>query len=166
MIVNRDPRPDANVRPLLTLYFKNPNAVRPEGLEANVGERHQPASSATAESKAQPPDWDERVVEIDLDNKTDDVILLDVLKETGATAVMPTAEEQADIDTLKKLEEEGKVVSAAAKEKNKEKKWRKKKRMGTMLKSSKKKGLVGEMNEWSGDRAPGSATEANVKAPA
>jgi len=164
MIVNRDPNATRDLPSTLTLYFKNPSAVRPEGSESNVGERHQPPSSATAESKAQPPDWDEHVVKIDLAQKTDDAILLDVMKETGATAVMPTAEEQTAIDALQKLEEEGKVASAAALEKNRDKMLRRKKRrMETNPKTPKRKGLVGDMGAWLDKRAPASGVVADVK---
>jgi hypothetical protein len=116
MIVNRNPDPKADLRPELTVYFKNPGAVPPEGVQLHKGDRHQPDSSATAQSTAQPPDWDERVVKMDLTHKTDEAILLEVMTETGATAVMPTAEDQADMDRLQKLEEEGKVASEAMKE--------------------------------------------------
>lgn len=91
MIVNRttDEKSPATLR----LYFRNPSATKPPDAPDKF---FQPPSSLQGESPAQPPMWDEKVVEIDIKGKHEDAILEAVMNHTGAQALeTPKADEEA-----------------------------------------------------------------------
>lgn len=109
MIVNRTA--DENGPATLRLYFRNASATKP----ADAPERpFQPSSSLQGESPAQPPMWDEKVVEIDVKGKREEAILEEVMSQTGAEALeTPKADEEA-MARFAKVDEIAKKQSEAA----------------------------------------------------
>lgn len=99
MIINRTTSGDGPAK--MTLYFKKPDAQKPADAPAV---RIQPNSSGVGSSAAQPPAWDERVVELDIKGKRSDAILDVFMRETSAEPVAPTPEEEEAFAQFEKLD--------------------------------------------------------------
>lgn len=94
MIVNRHPQ--ETVSPLLSIYLRNSTPA------TTLGPLVQPASSRDGISKAAQPSPHERVVTIDMKDKHSSQILEQLLAETRAVAVEPTAEDTAELQALER----------------------------------------------------------------
>ena len=99
MIVNRTPSAASPAK--MTLYFKTDAPKPPDAPAVRI----QPGSSGIGESTAQPPAWDERIVQIDMKHKHSDDILAAFMHETKAEPVMPTAEDEEALRKFEKLDE-------------------------------------------------------------
>ncbi|SPO05770.1 related to ribosomal protein MRP49 [Cephalotrichum gorgonifer] len=99
MIVNR--LASASSPAKMTLYFKNPAAAKPVDAPSTVV---QLASSAKGDSPAQPPMWDEQIVEIDMTGKRSGDILANFMEQTKAEAIMPTEEDEQAFKAFEDLD--------------------------------------------------------------
>lgn len=81
----------------LTIYFRQQQT----DTKPIVTPENQPSSSFMGQSKAPEPTAAEHTVQIDVKNLRSDAILQDFLAKTGAVPVVPTAEEQADMEEIK-----------------------------------------------------------------
>ena len=99
MIVNRTSSADGPAK--MTLYFKT-DAQKPADAPAA---RIQPNSSGVGASEAQPPAWDERIVEIDMKGKRSDDILAAFMQQTKAEPVMPAPEDEEAFKKFEKMDE-------------------------------------------------------------
>ncbi|KAL2019430.1 hypothetical protein VTK56DRAFT_9635 [Thermocarpiscus australiensis] len=95
MIVNRTN--DQEGPATLTLYFREPGAT----LKSDIP---QPSSSTDGFSKAPEPAEGERVVTIDMKNRRSDAILREFMDKSGAVAVMPTPQDEAEMREAEELE--------------------------------------------------------------
>jgi large subunit ribosomal protein MRP49 len=96
MIVNRHRQNETP--PKMTIYLRNGDAGSVDGAPSS-----QPASSTANLSKAQPPTPQERVVELDMQNKHSSQILEYFLAETRAVPLRPTEAEKTEMQELAAL---------------------------------------------------------------
>lgn len=101
MIVNRTK--DQAGPAIMSIYFRQ--AVG----DATKFSKHQQPSSTEGESKAPSPEEDEKVVTIDMKSQHSDLILKEFLEKTGAVPVVPTPQEELEMQEVQELKERGDV---------------------------------------------------------
>ena len=106
MIVNRTA--DTSGPATLTIYLRQ-NQGNPSTASSPVTPDTQPSSSFTGSSKAPEPTPVERTVKIDMKGLHSDAILQNFLATSGAVAVSPTPQEEAEIRDVEERAERSKV---------------------------------------------------------
>lgn len=109
MVVNRSENQEGPAT--LTLYFREPGAT----LSSDVP---QPSSSADGFSKAPAPAEGERVLMIDMKHRHSEAILKEFLDKSGAVAVKPSPQDEAEMAAVEELEARSKVDEARVKKMN------------------------------------------------
>lgn len=109
MVVNRTTNQEGPAT--LTLYFREPGAT----LSSEVP---QPSSSSEGFSKAPAPAEGERVLMIDMKNRHSTAILKEFMDKSGAVAVKPTAQDEADLAAVEELEARSKIDEARVRKMN------------------------------------------------
>ncbi|CAK7233963.1 hypothetical protein SBRCBS47491_008788 [Sporothrix bragantina] len=106
MIVNRTA--DTTGPATLTIYLRSTQGESSTS-SSPVTPDTQPSSSFVGTSKAPEPTLLERTIQIDMKGLHSDAILKDFLAKTGASAVSPTPEEEADMREVEERRERSKV---------------------------------------------------------
>ena len=109
MVVNRTK--DQEGPATMTLYFRDVDAT----LKSDIP---QPSSSFQGHSKAPAPAEGERVVTINMKNRRSEAILKEFMEKTGATALKPTEQDEADLADAKEIAERSVVDRARIKKQN------------------------------------------------
>lgn len=87
----------------MTIYLRKPDAPSPSDSKTIV---NQAPSSWSGLSKAQPPNPDERTVEIDMQNKHSSQILEYFIAETRAVQLQPSEEDVAELKRQEELKKQ------------------------------------------------------------
>ncbi|CAK7218729.1 hypothetical protein SCUCBS95973_003580 [Sporothrix curviconia] len=106
MIVNRTN--DTAGPATLTIYLRKAQGDAPKSASL-ITPDNQPSSSFVGASKAPEPTPLERTIQIDMKGLHSDAILNDFLTKTGASAVSPTPQEEADMRDVEERAERSKV---------------------------------------------------------
>ena len=101
MIVNRTK--DQAGPATMSIYF------RQGSVDATKSSKHQLPSSAEGLSKAPSPEEDEKVVTIDMKSQHSDQILKEFLEKTGAVPVVPTPQEEIEMQEVQERKERGDI---------------------------------------------------------
>ncbi|CAK7244775.1 MAG: hypothetical protein STHCBS139747_006321 [Sporothrix thermara] len=113
MIVNRTT--DTNGPATLTIYLRKTQGGASSSASP-VTPDTQPSSSFIGASKAPEPTPLERTIQIDMKGLHSDAIFKDFLAKTGASAVSPTSQEEADMRDIEERAERSKVDPQAKSE--------------------------------------------------
>ncbi|KAL2126181.1 hypothetical protein VTI74DRAFT_1522 [Chaetomium olivicolor] len=109
MIVNRTHDQDGPAK--LTIYFREPGATLPSDVP-------QASSSNDGFSKAPAPAQGERALLIDMKNRRSEAILKEFMDKSGAVAVKPTPQDEAEIREIEELEARSKIDHERVRKRN------------------------------------------------
>lgn len=93
----------------MTVYFRESSATGSATPSPTAVTSNQLTSSTEGESPAGEPAEDEKAVTIEMKHQRSETILGEFMRKTGAVPVVPTAAEQAEMQTIKERTERAKI---------------------------------------------------------
>jgi large subunit ribosomal protein MRP49 len=106
MIVNR--HGDNSIPPTMTIYVRDGDS----NTAGSQGNATHLSSAWDGSAKAPLPADGERTVTIEMRNQHSSVILKEFMDKTGAVPILPTPQEQAEMDDIKELKQRAEIDRA------------------------------------------------------